>query len=109
MTRLPDPEWDAFIAHEKRTRLNPARTVLINTLAAIAATAVFFMVLHLADRDAGDASRMARINAELDAADARLQRAATQLCQAEAGPGAEALWTQDGDLVCRPAVLTAIK
>ena len=37
----------------------------------------------------------------------RLQRAAAQLCQAEAGPGAQVLWTADGDLVCRPAVLTA--
>ena len=71
------------------------------------AVAAFFTVIHLANRDAAHANRMAAINAELDAADARLQRAATQLCQAEAGPGAQVLWTQDGDLVCRPAVLTA--
>lgn len=69
--------------------------------------ALFFGVIHLAERDTSTARRMAAINAELDAAEARQQRAATQLCQAEAGPGAQVLWTQDGDLVCRPAVLTA--
>lgn len=71
------------------------------------AVAMFFGVIHMAKRDTDTASRMTAINAELDAADNRLQRAAEQLCQAEAGPGAEVLWTQDGDLVCRPALLTA--
>ena len=79
----------------------------VATLTAVLAVAAFFVLVHLADRDADTASRMAAINAELDAADARLQRAATQLCQAEAGPGAQVLWTHDGDLVCRPAVVTA--
>ncbi len=86
---------------------NPTLLTPGNWLLATLVTALFFGVIHLANRDAGHASRMAAINAELDAADAHLQRAAAQLCQAEAGPGAQVLWTQDGDLVCRPAVLTA--
>lgn len=75
---------------------------------SLLAVAAFFGVLHLAERnDNSHASRMVQMNAELDAADARMQRAAALLCQAEAGPGAQVLWTQDGDLVCRPAVMTA--
>lgn len=87
--------------------MNHARSTLGNYLLAPVVVALFFGVIHLAERDADFASRMASINDELVAADARLQRAAAALCQAEAGPGAEVLWTQDGDLVCRPAVLTA--
>ena len=85
----------------------PARPSLGPWVLGMLAVAAFFTLIHLAERDTSHASRMAAINAELDAADARLQRAATQLCQAEAGPGAQVLWTQDGDLVCRRAVLTA--
>lgn len=87
--------------------MNRTRPTIGNYLLAPVVVALFFGVIHLAERDTSTASRMAAINAELDAEDARLQRAATQLCQAEAGPGAQVLWTQDGDLVCRPAVLTA--
>lgn len=87
--------------------MNRTRPTLGNYLLAPIVVALFFGVIHLAERDTSHASRMAAINAELDATDARLQRAATQLCQAEAGPGAQVLWTADGDLVCRPAVLTA--
>lgn len=96
---LPDDSWDRMGT--------PPRHNLGPWVVAMFATAAFFGVIHLAERDTSTASRMAAINAELDAADARLQRAATQLCQAEAGPGAQVLWTHDGDLVCRPAVLTA--
>lgn len=88
-------------------RLTTPSTRLGTWFTAMLAAAAFFGVAHLAERDSSHASRMASINAELDAADARLQRAAAQLCQAEAGPGAQVLWTQDGDLVCRPAVLVA--
>lgn len=87
--------------------MNRTHTTLGTWLLALLVTALFFALLHLAERDAADASSMAAINAELDAADARLQRAAALLCQSEAGPGAEVLWTHDGDLVCRPAVMTA--
>lgn len=88
-------------------RANNRRPSLGPWVLGMLAVALFFGVIHLANRDAGHASRMATFNAELDADDARLQRAATHLCQAEAGPGAQVLWTADGDLVCRPAVLTA--
>lgn len=88
-------------------RANNRRPSLGPWVLGMLAVAAFFTVIHLANRDANHASRMAGINAELDAAEARLQRAAEQLCQAEAGPGAQVLWTQDGDLVCRPALLTA--
>lgn len=76
-------------------------------LLAMLVVTLFFGVVYLAERDADYASRMTAINAELDAADERLQRAAQALCQAETGPGAQVLWTHDGDLVCRPALLTA--
>ncbi|MBS3998221.1 MAG: hypothetical protein KGZ67_12990 [Hydrogenophaga sp.] len=57
--------------------------------------------------DAQDAKRMRQINAEIREAEASMDRAAAALCRAELGPGAQALWTHQGDLVCRPAVLTA--
>lgn len=76
-------------------------------LLALLVSALFFAVLHLAERDSRHAERMAQANAELAATDARMERAAALLCQAEAGPGAQVLWTQDGDLVCRPAMMTA--
>ena len=96
---LPDDNWDRMGT--------PARHSIGPWMLGMLAVAAFFTLIHLAERDTSHASRITAINAELDAADARLQRAATQLCQAEAGPGAQVLWTADGDLVCRPAVLTA--
>ena len=87
--------------------MNPTHTTPGTWLLAVLVAAAFFTVAHLAERDSAHASRMQQINTELDANEARLQRAAAQLCQAEAGPGAEVLWTQDGDLVCRPALMTA--
>lgn len=91
------------------TRLprNPTGTVLVNTLAAIAALVLFFGVLHLAERDNQAAHTLDALSTQAQAAEHRLQRAASALCGAEAGPGAQALWTPDGDLVCRPAQLTA--
>jgi len=86
---------------------NPTAAVLTNTLASIVALVLFFGVLHLADRDATAASKLDALDAQAQAAEHRLQRAARALCASEAGPGAQALWTQDGDLVCRPATLTA--
>lgn len=101
---LPDDSWDRMGTPQPLSR---TLSFLGASATAVLAVTAFFGVIHLAERDTSTASRMAAINAELDAADARLQRAATQLCQAEAGPGAQVLWTHDGDLVCRPAVLTA--
>lgn len=40
--------------------------------------------------------------------DARRDKAALALCESELGPGTLALWTPEGDLVCRPADITAI-
>lgn len=87
--------------------LNRTRPTGGTWLLAVLVAAAFFVVLHLAERTDDHAARMAAINAELDATDERLQRAAHALCQAEAGPGAQVLWTHDGDLVCRPAVMVA--
>lgn len=102
---LPDQDWDEFVTdHARRSGW---RGAVVPTVTAVLAVAAFFTLIHFAERDADDASRIERINAELDAADARLQRAAESLCQAELGPGAQALWTHDGDLVCRPAVVVA--
>ena len=87
--------------------MNRAHTTPNTWLLGLLVVAAFFGLLHLAERNDSHAEQMARINAELDAADARMERAAALLCQAEAGPGAQVLWTQDGSLVCRPALLTA--
>jgi hypothetical protein len=91
------------------TRLhpNPTGTVLVNTLAAIAALVVFFGVIHLAERDATAAAKLDALDAQAMNAEHRLQRAARALCIAEAGPGSQARWTPQGDLVCRPAEVTA--
>lgn len=69
--------------------------------------AAFFVVIHLAERDADELQTVATIAAELKAAENRMQRAAQALCVAELGPGTVALWTRDGDLVCRPAEVVA--
>ena len=87
--------------------MNRTHPTIGSYLLAPVVAALFFGVIHLAERDTEHANRVAAMNAELDATEARQQRAAAQLCQAEAGQGAQVLWTQDGDLVCRPAVLTA--
>lgn len=102
ITPLPDDSWDRF------GNPRPINATLAAWLMGLLAVAMFFGVIHLAERDADFSSRMAQVNAELDAAEASLQRAAAQLCRAEVGPGAEVLWTQDGDLVCRPARMTAL-
>lgn len=77
------------------------------SLSAILFAAVFFAVIHEAEKADHIGQRAAALNAEMDATDARMQRAAAALCRAELGPGAQVLWTIEGDLVCRPAVLTA--
>lgn len=40
--------------------------------------------------------------AQLESLDRRIQRTAEAVCLTEAGPGAQVLWTHQGDLVCRP-------
>lgn len=72
---------------------------LFNWLIAAAIAVLMGLTWHLDDHGADlvrtDAERAAR-------AEARLQRAAQELCLQEAGPGAAAIWTSEGDLVCRP-------
>lgn len=38
----------------------------------------------------------------MESLDRQIQRTAEAVCLAEAGPGAQVLWTHQGDLVCRP-------
>lgn len=76
-------------------------------LSAVLFAAVFFAAAHQAEKANDIGQRAAALNAEMDATDARMQRAAAALCRAELGPGAQVLWTMEGDLVCRPALLTA--
>ena len=80
---------------------------VINFLGGVVFVALFFGVAYLADQDMQDAAKLDAIDAQLLAAENRMQRAAQALCVAELGPGTVALWTRDGDLVCRPAELTA--
>lgn len=80
---------------------------LINTAAAALFAALFFVVAYLADRDLQDGAKLDAIDAQLLAQETRAQRAARALCIAELGPGTVALWTREGDLVCRPADVVA--
>ena len=79
---------------------------LANWLATIGFVVVLFGVVYQIDRADAEAERLHALDMQAQAADARMHRAAQALCQAEAGPGTQALWTHDGDLVCRPALLT---
>lgn len=72
---------------------------LLNWAIAAAAAVLMGLTWHLDDH----AADMTRTDAERAAQTAaRLQKAAQDLCLAEAGPGAAAIWTTDGALVCRP-------
>jgi hypothetical protein len=70
----------------------------LNWLSAAALVAALFALLHLVEQPAGQ---------HVDPEEDRLHRAAHDLCTSELGPGAQVLWTLEGDLVCRPATLTA--
>ena len=79
-------------------------------LATIAACMAFLFLcaaldpVHEEAQDVADDITLAQQRAELEA---RRDALALQICQAELGPGTRVLWTVDGDMVCRPAVLTA--
>ena len=77
------------------------------SLSAALFAAVFFAVIHEAEKADDIGQRAAALNAEMDDTEALMQRAAAALCRAELWPGAQVLWTWEGDLVCRPAVMTA--
>lgn len=82
-------------------------THFINFIGGALVVAMFFVVAYLADRDMQDAAKLDAVDAQMLAAESRMQRAARALCVAELGPGSVALWTREGDLVCRPAEMTA--
>lgn len=79
-------------------------------LATFAACMAFLLLcavldpLHPEAQDVADATAEAVTMADLEA---RRDALALQICRAEQGPGTQVIWTVDGDLVCRPAVLTA--
>lgn len=70
----------------------------LNWLSAAALVAALFALIHLVERPDGQ---------HIEPAEDRLHRAAHALCTEELGPGAQVPWTLEGDLVCRPATLTA--
>ena len=102
---LPDQDWDAFVS--QHARRNSPRAHAKTWLLGLMTVAAFFVVIHLAERDMHDAAKLDAIDAQMLAAESRMQRAAQALCVAELGPGTVALWTRDGDLVCRPAEVVA--
>lgn len=79
-------------------------------LATIAACMAFLLLcaaldpFHPEAQDVADATTEAVTMADIEAGRDAL---ALRICQAELGPGTQVIWTVDGDLVCRPAVLTA--
>ena len=79
-------------------------------LATFAACMAFLLLcaaldpFHEEAQDVADATAEAVTMADLEA---RRDALALRICQAELGPGTTVLWTVEGDLVCRPAVLTA--
>jgi type II secretory pathway component PulM len=82
-------------------------TTALNWLAAALFAIVFFWVIEQVTKNDAHTERMQAINAEMRELDKRMDRAASDLCRSELGPGAQVLWTREGDLVCRPGVLTA--
>lgn len=82
-------------------------THIINYIGGALFVALFFGVIHLADRDMQDAAKLDAADAQMLAAESRMQHAARALCVSELGPGTVALWTREGDLVCRPAEVVA--
>lgn len=58
-----------------------------------------------AEQDVADEAQSALASA---ATKQEADRIAKRVCAAAAGPGAQVLWTTDGDLVCRPARLVSL-
>jgi len=72
------------------------------TITAVLFAVVFFWIASQLDQQDEHDARMQRINADMSAMDARMDKAALDLCRSELGHGAKVLWTREGDLVCRP-------
>lgn len=81
-----------------------------NWLAGVLASALFLILCARLDahpheaQDVADATTEAVTQSDIEA---KRDALALQICTTELGPGTQAIWTVDGDLVCRPAVLTA--
>lgn len=81
-----------------------------NWPAGLLACAAMFAIYGLVDdhpseaQDVADDVTLAQQRAVIEAG---INELALQICTAELGPGTRVLWTVDGDLVCRPATLTA--
>ncbi len=77
-----------------------------NWWAGAAAAAVFLALGAMLDEQPSEAQDIA---ADVEHAhqmavfDAQIARTSKAFCVSQVGPGARALWTVDGDLVCRPA------
>ncbi|MDP1686860.1 hypothetical protein [Hydrogenophaga sp.] len=81
-----------------------------NWLAGVLASALFLVLgagLDAAPHEAQDVADTTTEAVTMAELETRRDALALRICQAELGPGTAVLWTVDGDLVCRPAVLTA--
>ena len=83
------------------------RATLADWLASAFFVTVLFGVAYQIDLADADAERLHAMAQQARQAEQRLQHAAQALCTAELGPHTTAVWTADGDLVCRAALLTA--
>ena len=72
------------------------------TITAVLFAVVFFWITSQLDQQDEHDARMQDIDAAMRAMDARMDKAARELCRSELGQGAQVLWTREGDLVCRP-------
>ena len=72
------------------------------TITAVLFAIVFFWITSQLDQQDEHDARMQDINAAMRAMDARMDKAAAELCRSELGPNAQVLWTREGELVCRP-------
>ncbi|MDP3625039.1 MAG: hypothetical protein Q8S12_00465 [Hydrogenophaga sp.] len=85
-------------------------TARTNWAMGLLACVALFAVHALVDDQANEAQNMAdelAVAQQLAAVQAGIDALAQQICNTELGPGTRVLWTVDGDLVCRPATLTA--
>lgn len=78
-----------------------------NWPAGLVAALLCFALWNIAADKTDAPTESEAFEAQLADIDARIQRAASDLCTDAPGPGTQALWTTDGDLVCRPATVTA--
>lgn len=69
-------------------------THIINFLLALALAVAFFGLLYI-------------VAEPVESGETRLQHAAKAICTDALGPGVRVLRTREGDLVCRPATVTA--